>query len=1238
MTPDDLTRTSPPDATRDQSDAALDAGLAAAFGGDTTHLRPPPADPEAGTVIAGRYRLTEKVGEGGMGSVWVAQQSEPVKRKVAVKLIKAGMDSKQVLARFEAERQALAVMDHPNIAKVLDGGLHDGRPYFVMELVKGVPITTFCDARKLTPQQRLELFVPVCQAIQHAHQKGVIHRDIKPSNVLVALYDDRPVVKVIDFGIAKATGAALTEHTLDTGFGAVVGTPAYMSPEQASLNNLDIDTRSDVYALGVLLYELLTGSPPFSGQELQKKGMLEMLRVVREEEPPRPSHKLSTADALPSLSASRGTEPKKLTGLLRNELDWIVMKALEKDRTRRYETANGFAADVNRYLSGEAVQAHPPSAGYRVSKFVRKQRGPVTAAGVVFFALVAGVVGTTWQANRAEQARQGEADQRKQVDEALEREAKQRVVVESQLAGQMLDRAIEEYAGQEEKQLEGRLIRLANTLTELPASATAIRQLLTRRILIDGHGRLSPYHFFDKQDATWRERTAAPGVVAKWASPESGRPFVCRVSDRQTGKELRRITTEPVANAHLSDDAKSLIVTTRYDATGEFRAYDLRTGSMKWKCPYPKPEADAATDYHQTGSAVSSALSPDGSRLIVTRNRRVVAFGQRVVENFRTELWDTAASKLIAEFQDGGHHFFTSHCGADVFTVTVPRKQPDGSTALDYEARALSDGRLLKTLDGWGWITPSGKHLVTVGSHEVTWVRTTDWEVAGRCPFDASAVQFGGFSSMLLTDDWVVQSNFNMGSMAFYGQPVSLLAVKDAKKAVTLRDGVISGDAAGLLLHSGHLFDFASGTLLKRPKDRQFHPDARRFAVFGRHIPYPDPRVGWFDKGGGGGGNDPPAFLGRAFNPRWDQIIDLAADRSLNLFEQENLFEQNTASGLRGLKYGPSHTGQGKTTNDPEAELRGITWAWRLLPGDDASIDPADLHRWACLIEMGHLDDDGAFHHWSPEEWDTKHAEFKAKVAPTAGFPFADLIPNEYGAAVYLRDQFPNEATAENTELILNRILARHPTLGHAYVLRGDHHFEQEKYTECVRDYRAARDSGVVLSEVLRDGDHSSFPSFLHLSGLPRRTLDELAELFEVWPPIGDAYRSWDEIHLTYRRGDYRTALREAERRMKEDNGVYSKPVQPLEQLCHLFAAVGSPVGLLSPLPATPQVGKYSNGQDPSPRDEALACLCMHHLGDQAEAATRWRKFKKTAKRFTSNPTGTLLEAVTLFDREPPKK
>jgi Protein kinase domain len=378
----------------------------------------------AGQVVGGRYKLLDSIGEGGMGSVWRAQQSEPVKRLVAVKLIKAGMDSKAVIARFEAERQALAVMDHPNIAKILDGGLHENRPYFVMELVKGVPITEYCDARKLTPKQRLELFLPVCSAIQHAHMKGIIHRDIKPSNVIVALYDDKPIPKVIDFGIAKATGGGLTDASVMTAFGGVVGTPQYMSPEQASLNNLDIDTRSDVYSLGILLYELLAGSPPFARKELEKAGLLEILRVVREEEPLRPSAKLSTADALPTLSANRATEPKQLTGLLRNELDWIVMKSLEKTRERRYESANSFAADVGRYLSGEAVLAHPPSAGYRMRKWVRKNRGLVIASGAVVGALSIGVVGTTFgllRANAEATRANDEADRANKERDAAER-------------------------------------------------------------------------------------------------------------------------------------------------------------------------------------------------------------------------------------------------------------------------------------------------------------------------------------------------------------------------------------------------------------------------------------------------------------------------------------------------------------------------------------------------------------------------------------------------------------------------------------------------------------------------------------------------------------------------------------------------------------------------------------------------------------------------------------------------
>jgi eukaryotic-like serine/threonine-protein kinase len=385
-----------------------------------------------GTVI-GPYKLLERIAEGGMGAVWMAQQTEPVKRLVAVKLIKAGMDSRQVIARFEAERQALALMDHPNIARALDAGTTGaGRPYFVMDLVKGVPITKYCDEHHLTLRQRLALFIPVCQAVQHAHQKGIIHRDLKPSNVLIALYDDKPVPKVIDFGVAKATGKQLTEATLHTGFGAVVGTLEYMSPEQAGFNQLDIDTRSDIYSLGVLVYELLAGSPPFTRKELEKAGTLEMLRVIREQEPSKPSAKLSTAEGLPTLAANRGTEPAKLTRLVRGELDWIVMKALEKDRSRRYETANGFAMDVERYLADEPVRACPPSLGYRLRKFVRRHKPQVAAAALLLFVLLAGLAFVLWHnreldgknrdllaANEAEKKAKETAEQREAETKAV---------------------------------------------------------------------------------------------------------------------------------------------------------------------------------------------------------------------------------------------------------------------------------------------------------------------------------------------------------------------------------------------------------------------------------------------------------------------------------------------------------------------------------------------------------------------------------------------------------------------------------------------------------------------------------------------------------------------------------------------------------------------------------------------------------------------------------------------------
>jgi WD40 repeat protein/serine/threonine protein kinase len=388
---------------------------------------------EAPARMIGRYKLLERIGEGGFGEVWMAEQREPVKRRVALKLIKPGMDSRQIVARFEAERQALAMMDHPNIAKILDAGttanlrpasgrplapdgsgvggeggscIGAGRPYFVMELVRGIKVTEYCDQNQLPTQERLRLFILVCQAIQHAHQKGIIHRDIKPSNILVTLHDGVPVPKVIDFGIAKATQQELTEKTVFTQFQQFIGTPAYISPEQAEMSGLDIDTRADIYSLGVLLYELLVGQTPFDAKEMMRGGLDALRQVIREKEPLRPSTKLNTlpGDVRTTAGKRRQTDVARLVHQLQGDLDWIVMKCLEKDRTRRYDTANGLAADIQRHLANEPVTARPPSAAYKLQKAWRRNKLAWSAAGAVMCAMVLGVVASTWQAVRATKA------------------------------------------------------------------------------------------------------------------------------------------------------------------------------------------------------------------------------------------------------------------------------------------------------------------------------------------------------------------------------------------------------------------------------------------------------------------------------------------------------------------------------------------------------------------------------------------------------------------------------------------------------------------------------------------------------------------------------------------------------------------------------------------------------------------------------------------------------------------
>ncbi len=638
------------------------------------HAAWPAAAGEGPGGVIGDYKLLEQIGEGGFGIVFMAEQTQPIRRKVALKVLKPGMDTRSVVARFEAERQALALMDHPNIAQVYDGGeTVTGRPYFVMELVRGVPITDFCDQNQQGVRERLELFVRVCQAVQHAHQKGIIHRDIKPSNVLVTLHEDKPTVKVIDFGIAKATGQQLTDKTLFTGFAQMIGTPLYMSPEQAQMSGLDVDTRSDVYSLGVLLYELLTGTTPFDRERLRKVDYDELRRIIREEEPARPSTRISTlGQAATTASVKRRSDPKRLSQLFRGELDWIVMKALEKDRNRRYESASAFAADVERYLRDEPVLACPPSVSYRLGKFLRRNRGPVLAVAIVVLLLVAGVAGTSVglvqaveESEQKEEALLATEKERDQKEEALrketaalqkEKEALQTVTTERDAKEQARKDEAAARARETRRRKEAeRLLhasRLSQTLSHweegnVAAAREKLHEVLGLRLdddqethdtweyrylntTINHHGQRT---FLGHTDAATSVAFSPDGKRIASAGGTAVRTVRGQVAvwDAETGRVLLTLGghTAGVTSVAFSPDGKYLgSASGESGRSGQVKVWDAATGQPLWELKHPQ-------------MVNSVAFSPDG---------KMLASG---CSDWAVRLWDPATGKEVRTIMPG---------------------------------------------------------------------------------------------------------------------------------------------------------------------------------------------------------------------------------------------------------------------------------------------------------------------------------------------------------------------------------------------------------------------------------------------------------------------------------------------------------------------------------------------------------------------------------------------------------
>ena len=956
-----------------------------------------PSVEKPGSILVGRYKLLEMIGEGGMGEVWVADQLEPIKRRVALKLIKPGMDSRNVLGRFEAERQALAVMDHPNIAKVLDAGTTaDGRPYFVMELVKGTPITEFCDARKLTPQRRLELFITVCRAIQHAHMKGIIHRDIKPSNVLVELHDDKAVAKVIDFGVAKAVGQQLTEKTIYTGFGALVGTPAYMAPEQATFNALDVDTRADVYALGVLLYELLAGSPPIEKERMKKAALDEVLRIVRDEEPPRPSARLSTSQARASIAATRQIDPVKLSELMKGEIDWIVMKALEKERTRRYESANSFADDVQRYLNGEQVQAVPPSLGYRMRKAYRKNRTAVRVACAFTLLMITALAVSSWlavKATRAESTAKRNSDAfygaMIKADEALQQ-------IETTTASQRVDADLSQ---------PNSILRLVRTLKSMPLQ-------MRRNYPLDGGGEIvlqaSPEFLAKQQHLREFIIAAVIGMTGDMLPPIThdgekllrhelsadgktlltfGADGTARLWDTRTAKALKvlRKDAEAVLNCGFSPDAKTVFTSDRDSVVRFWNASDatFRIETPLREDRFVYPEKLSQKGCVKLANVVNNVVLSNRNALFSWTS--VTDLTQEMNGDLKyalgtsmgTTLWDCESGRKIALLDRPGHPLRNCDFSPDGRWITAVE---DDKVAVVFSsengkeiARLPHDQYIQRVL-----VSPTGKRIATqIDDKQMLRIWDTgSWQLE-RDPISTPHFR----PTKFLSEDILGGSNqedvvghvwyvFNINQLKSIGFQFS-----------GVRPPIIRNR---LVLDHGTIFDSTTGQRLLE-NQRKFHPSLAEFAWDGRFVV-----------------TDSSSYF---------HIIDVLTEKGFAKYNNTWMWAPS-----QQFEHVP---GFGTVT---ACEDNGVVSLGIFPTASRLNMPPDLLELWAQVAVRGELGPDGEFVPWTEATWEKKRQELASKPAPYADFPVPGHVAEDRFR--WLRQEFESANHADKRSLA-KRLLDR---------------------------------------------------------------------------------------------------------------------------------------------------------------------------------------------------------------------